>query len=204
MSGSDRSDGSLGGAPLTALWSDPHREYGAASVALLMKAALLRRTFRPLLTLRLHAWTLRRRGPLRWLALPLRILHRLFCQLACMDLPLGLRAGPGLVLVHGWGLVINGKATIGKNVSLFNGVTLGRNDRWGDDLQRSSHYPTLEDEVWIGPHAVVVGGVTIGRGSRIAAGALVTFDVPPRSMVVGNPGRIVKHDCRPDVFNAAP
>ena len=106
--------------------------------------------------------------------------------------------------MHGWGLVINGKATIGKNVSLFNGVTLGRNDRWGDDLQRSSHYPTLEDEVWIGPHAVVVGGVTIGRGSRIAAGALVTFDVPPRSMVVGNPGRIVKHDCRPDVFNAAP
>ncbi|WP_074773002.1 hypothetical protein [Nitrosospira multiformis] len=62
----------------------------------------------------------------------------------------------------------------------------------------------IEDEVWIGPHAIIVGGVTIGRGSRIAGGAFVTENVPPYSIVSGNPSTIVKANCTPDVMNPAP
>jgi acetyltransferase-like isoleucine patch superfamily enzyme len=50
----------------------------------------------------------------------------------------------------------------------------------------------VEDDVWIGFGAIVLSGVTIGRGSVIAAGAVVIEDVPPYSIVAGNPGRVVR------------
>lgn len=121
-----------------------------------------------------------------------------------MDLPWSTQVGPGIALTHGWGLVVNAGARIGANVTLFHGVTLGRRDRIDSTGAREIGYPILEDEVWVGPHAVIVGNVRIGRGSRIAAGALVTSDVPARSVVVGNPGVVTREDCLPDVMNPAP
>lgn len=50
----------------------------------------------------------------------------------------------------------------------------------------------IEDDVWIGSHAVVVDGMTVGRGAVIAAGAVVTKDVPPGAVVAGNPARVIK------------
>jgi acetyltransferase-like isoleucine patch superfamily enzyme len=49
----------------------------------------------------------------------------------------------------------------------------------------------IEDDVWIGPNATILKGVTIGQGAFIEAGALVTRDVPPRARVMGNPAKIV-------------
>jgi serine O-acetyltransferase len=66
---------------------------------------------------------------------------------------------------------------------------------------RITGYPVLEDDVWVGPHAVIVGGVTIGKGSRILACTFVWKDVPPGSLVSGNPAQIVKHNVVRDVFN---
>jgi galactoside O-acetyltransferase len=51
---------------------------------------------------------------------------------------------------------------------------------------------TIEDDVWIGAGAVVLPGVTIGRGSVVAAGAVVTADVAPQTMVGGVPARVIK------------
>ena len=51
---------------------------------------------------------------------------------------------------------------------------------------------TIEDEVWIGGGAILLPGVTIGRGSVIGAGAVVTKDVPPYSVAVGNPARVIR------------
>lgn len=50
----------------------------------------------------------------------------------------------------------------------------------------------IEDHVWIGFNAVVLKGVTIGRGAIVAAGAVVTRDVPPFTIVGGNPARIIR------------
>lgn len=51
---------------------------------------------------------------------------------------------------------------------------------------------TLEPDVWLGGSVVVCPGVTIGRGSVVAAGAVVTKDVPPHTLVAGNPARVVR------------
>lgn len=50
----------------------------------------------------------------------------------------------------------------------------------------------IEDDCWIGANAVILPGVTIGRGSTIGAGAIVSRDVPPYSIAVGIPARVVK------------
>jgi serine O-acetyltransferase len=141
-----------------------------------------------------------------WLiALPIfRTIHGIATQLAGVDFPWRTDVGAGLVVAHGWGLVVNSGARIGCNVTLFHGVTIGRRDRIDVHGGRVSQLPVIEDDVWIGPHAIVVGGVTIGRGSRIAGGAFVSENVPPFSIVVGNPATVVKEGCVPDVLNAVP
>jgi acetyltransferase-like isoleucine patch superfamily enzyme len=59
--------------------------------------------------------------------------------------------------------------------------------------QGLDHAPiTIEDDVWIGGRVNVVAGVTVGRGSVIGAGAVVTKDVPPYSVAVGVPARVIK------------
>ena len=50
----------------------------------------------------------------------------------------------------------------------------------------------VDDDVWIGANAIILGGVTIGRGAVIGAGTIVTKSVPSYSVVVGNPGRVIK------------
>jgi serine O-acetyltransferase len=137
--------------------------------------------------------------------LPLfKALHRVATQLAAIDLSWQTDVGPGLALTHGWGLVVNPGAKIGGNVTLFHGVTLGRRDRISVKGERLTGCPVIEDQVWIGPHAIIVGDVRIGRGSRIAGGSFVTHDIPPHSIVSGNPATIVKRGCAPDVMNPAP
>jgi acetyltransferase-like isoleucine patch superfamily enzyme len=51
---------------------------------------------------------------------------------------------------------------------------------------------TVEDDVWIGSGAIVTDGVTIGQGAVVAAGAVVTRDVPPRTVVAGSPARVIR------------
>lgn len=61
------------------------------------------------------------------------------------------------------------------------------------DSTRAEHSPVvIEDNVWIGEFASVLKGVTVGKGSIIGSHCVVTKDVPPYSIVVGNPARVVK------------
>lgn len=62
----------------------------------------------------------------------------------------------------------------------------------GSWCQTYSRPIVIEDEVWIGGGAILLPGVTIGKGSVIGAGAVVTKDIPPYSVAVGNPARVIK------------
>lgn len=94
---------------------------------------------------------------------------------------------------------IIGPARIGNDVRLAQNVVLsGLNHNYQDidtpiHVQGVSTAPiVIEDESWIGANAVIVPGVTIGKHSIVAAGSVVTSDVPPFSVVGGNPARPIK------------
>ena len=187
-----------------AMKADTHRQYGQSSLWLLIKSAIFRRTFRPVVTMRL-CQSIATSSALIQTTLPFfKILHRISSHNASIDFPWQTRVGGGLALTHTFGLVVNAGTKIGNNVTLFHGVTLGRRDRISHLGERFTEYPVLEDDVWVGPHAIIVGGVIIGRGSRIAGGTFVTSSIPPHSVVSGNPAKIVKSNCVPDVTNSAP
>ena len=184
--------------------ADVYRFRGTAGWLPLIVCLLGARNFRPIFTMRVIR-TLTDSGLAgRALALPIRLLHRLFCWMAAMDFPSETRVGPGLAITHGWGLVVSPGARIGSNCTLFHGVTLGRKDDIDAAGGRNAGFPVIEDEVWIGAHAIVVGAVTVGRGARIAAGAVVTKSVPAGAIVGGNPARVLRVSAVPDVGNRAP
>ena len=99
------------------------------------------------------------------------------------------RLGPGLFIDHGMGVVIGETSEVGENVTLLQGVTLG-----GTSLKREKRHPTLGDNVVVGAGAKIIGGFTIGNGSRIGAGSVVVREVPANSVVVGVPGRVTFRD----------
>jgi serine O-acetyltransferase len=189
--------------PFNRLKADTYRLYGQYSLRHLFKAVLTRRTFRVIFTIRAcqHIAQSKR---LRFTLPIFQALHRLTAHSASMDISWRTKIGGGVALTHGWGLVINEAATIGNNVTILHGVTLGQKDKILKNGARITEYPIIQDNVWIGPNAIIVGGITIGEGSRIAGGAFVTEDIPAGSIVIGNPAKIVKSDCLPDTLNPAP
>jgi acetyltransferase-like isoleucine patch superfamily enzyme len=94
---------------------------------------------------------------------------------------------------------IIGPVTIGNHVNLAQGITvtaLNHNfenpDRRIDEQGVSTKPVTIGNDIWIGANAVILPGVTIGDHSVVAAGAVVTKDVPPHSLVAGVPAKIIK------------
>lgn len=191
-------------SPWGKIKADTYRQYGRFNWACLIRGSIKSRTFRAIVTMRLCQGVATSCRIVR-LTLPFfRVLHRIATHRAAIDLSWQTEIGGGVAIIHGWGLVVNQRSSIGKNVTLFHGVTIGQRDRISREGKRLTEYPVIEDEVNVGPHAIIIGGVTIGRGSRIAGGAFVTESVPPYSVVLGNPAEIVKSNCMPDVKNPAP
>jgi serine O-acetyltransferase len=99
--------------------------------------------------------------------------------------------GCGLFIDHGAGVVIGETATIGRDVTLYQGVTLG-----GTGFATGKRHPTVQDNVTIGSGAKLLGPITIGHGAKIGANSVVITDVPPNTTVVGNPGHPVRVEGR--------
>ncbi len=99
----------------------------------------------------------------------------------------------------GIGNVIIGPVTIGNNVILAQNIVMsGLNHTYTDISKPIDWQPTttgtitVEDDCWIAANAVITAGVTIGKHSVVAGGAVVTKNVPPFSVVAGNPARVIK------------
>jgi serine O-acetyltransferase len=95
----------------------------------------------------------------------------------------GAEFGPGFVLGHSTGVVINGAVRGGRNIVLEHQVTIGA---------EAGQNPTLGNDVYVGAGAKVVGAVTVGNGARIGANAVVVKDVEPNTTVAGIPARCVR------------
>ncbi len=97
----------------------------------------------------------------------------------------GAKIGEGFFIDHGMGVVIGETAEIGKNVTLFHGVTLG-----GTGKDTGKRHPTLGDNVMVGAGAKILGPITIGNNAKVGANSVVLKDVPPGATVVGIPAEI--------------
>lgn len=95
--------------------------------------------------------------------------------------------GRGLYLGHPYNITVAGGVSIGDNVNLHKGCTIGRENRG-----RREGCPTLGNCVSVGINATVVGNIKIGDDVMIAPNSFVNFDVPDHSVVIGNPGIIHK------------
>ncbi|BCZ44816.1 serine acetyltransferase [Clostridium gelidum] len=115
-------------------------------------------------------------------------LARLISQLARfftgIEIHPGATIGKGLFVDHGMGVVIGETAEVGDNVTLYHGVTLGGT---GKDIGK--RHPTIEDNVLIGTGAKVLGPITVGKGAKIGANAVVVKNVPAKATAVGSPAK---------------
>jgi serine O-acetyltransferase len=103
-----------------------------------------------------------------------------------VDIHPAAKIGRGIMIDHAHSIVIGETAVVGDNVSMLHSVTLGGTGKGDGD-----RHPKIGDGVLIGAGAKVLGNITIGHCSRIAAGSVVLEDVPPCKTVAGVPARIV-------------
>ena len=92
----------------------------------------------------------------------------------------------GVRIFHFGSIVINGAATIGKNLTIYPGVTIGQTD------SKRENTPIIGDNVYIYPNAMVCGKITIGDNVIILSNSVVTHDVPSNSIVGGIPAKIIR------------
>ena len=103
-----------------------------------------------------------------------------------IDIHPAAQIGIGIMLDHGSGIVVGETARIGDNCSLLHHVTLG-----GTGKECGDRHPKIGESVMIGAGAKVLGNITVGKCSRIAAGSVVLADVPPNTTVAGVPAKAI-------------
>jgi serine acetyltransferase/GT2 family glycosyltransferase len=98
---------------------------------------------------------------------------------------------PGVVIVHGTGLILSHAARVGPGCILFQGVTLGESIH---PETRESGAPTLEADVHVGPGSTLIGPIVVGARSKVMAGSVLDSSVPPNSLVRPVPVQIVQRE----------
>jgi serine O-acetyltransferase len=107
-------------------------------------------------------------------------------EVFAVDIHPAARIGKGILIDHGTGVVIGETAVIGDDVSMLHEVTLG-----GTGKESGDRHPKIGNCVLIGAGAKILGNVSIGEGSKVAAGSVVLHPVPAHVTVAGVPARVV-------------
>lgn len=156
--------------------ADVHRITGRRSRADVLRQFAIGETYRYNVALRL-AGAARGRVPTLLARLWLRRLRR---RLG-INIPYSTTVGPGLLIGHAGGIVVNAAAVIGSDCNISHGVTIGV------ARGRSAGVPRIGNRVYIGPGAVLVGAIEIGDDVAVGANAVVTKSVAAGMTAVGNP-----------------
>ena len=159
------------------LWAKAQWSYGSVSTKAIVKTLLTDGTA-AMLWYRLMQWA----G--KWRLVPLEMIFNKLNAICCnCIIGRGAEFGPGFVLIHSTGVVINGQVRGGSHVYLEHQVTIGA---------ERGQSPQLGNNVFVGAGAKIVGPVTIGQNCRIGANAVVVHDIPSGSTAVGIPARVIK------------
>jgi serine O-acetyltransferase len=103
-----------------------------------------------------------------------------------MDLHPGARIAGAVFIDHGTGIVVGETSRIDRNVSILHNVTLG-----GTGKSHGDRHPKICEGVLLGAGCKILGNITVGRNSKIAAGSVVLKDVPEAVTVAGIPGKVI-------------
>jgi serine O-acetyltransferase len=127
-----------------------------------------------------------------------RIMTEYTHGLTGIDIHPGAELGESFFIDHGTGVVIGETTQIGKNVKIYQGVTLGAlAPHFGQALRGQKRHPTIEDDVTIYSNATILGGDTvIGRGSVIGGNVFITSSVPQQNQVIAEPPKLTYRDRR--------
>jgi len=123
------------------------------------------------------------------LPLTARFVSQLARFLTGIEIHPGAKIGEGLFIDHGMGVIIGETAELGRNVTLFQGVTLG-----GTGKEKGKRHPTLGDNVMVGAGAKVLGSFTVGDGALVGSNAVVLHPLPANATAVGVPAEVVRLD----------
>lgn len=116
------------------------------------------------------------------------ILHPICALLSGLYLFRETKLGDAPHFIHGGNIQINPNVKIGARVGIMHGVTLGT----GPDRENGEFLvPMIGDDCFLGANCTVLGGITIGDGSVVSANSLVLSDVPPGSLAIGVPAKVV-------------
>ncbi len=118
-----------------------------------------------------------------------RYISEIARELTGIEIHPGAEIGSEFFIDHGTGCVIGETTEIGNNVTIFSGVVLG-----GTNIAPIKRHPTLGDNVVVGTGAKILGPINIGDNVKIGANSVVVTDVPPNSVVVGVPGKVVTRE----------
>ena len=140
-----------------------------------------------------HAVMVYRFTSLLWRS-KLRFLSRWISQIGRfmtgIEIHPGAKIGKNLFIDHGMGVVIGETASIGNNVTIYHGVTLG-----GVSSKEEIRHPQIGDDVIIGSGAALLGPIKVDEFARIGSNAVVVRDVPCHATMVGVPARNVSKEC---------
>lgn len=119
------------------------------------------------------------------------VMLRICMESTGIQIPPSTRIGRGFRIVHFGHIVVNPGAEIGDNFNISQGVLIG------NAAGKHGGVPKIGNNVCVNANAMIIGGCTIGDDVLIAPGAFVNFDVPGNSIVIGNPGQIIRRQESP-------
>jgi putative colanic acid biosynthesis acetyltransferase WcaB len=121
----------------------------------------------------------------RYLGFPYRVFYKILVEwIFSIEIPWNIRAGRGLCIYHGQGLVLNSQVVIGNYVTLRHCTTIGNKQRQNGTYSGS---PVIGDHVDVGCNTCIIGDITIGDHVTIGCGSVVTKSMPAHAVVAGNP-----------------
>ncbi|MCB8946000.1 MAG: serine acetyltransferase [Ardenticatenaceae bacterium] len=161
-------------------WIYPQQVAAAELVTLRTTLRLLitHMPLRAMLWLRLGSWFKRKRIPF----LP-GVIQRILYRWFGLEISPGDDIGGGLYIAHPIGTVISVNS-LGENCTIIAAVTIG--------MRNNHEFPRIGNNVFIGAGARVLGGITIGDGSKIGANAVVIHDLPPGAVAAGVPAKVLR------------
>lgn len=130
-----------------------------------------------------------------------RLVNHIGRFMTAIDIHPGAKIGRNFFIDHGF-VVIGETAEIGDNVTMYQGSTLGGTNPTNG--QGGKRHPTIGDDVIVSLGAAILGPITVGKGARIGANAVVTKEVPEGATMVGIPAKSTLVEVKPETQNFVP